>query len=357
MTPSLRQVKRGLHAEPLIGIRPAGLSRRIAISGEIPAWPLMTRDSVCRATPNTFAPLVTVRPKGSRQASLIEKPGWGGFFIGMVGADRAVTDAEVMKVHRSALLIDTHNDVTSATVDGLDIGLARKEGHSDIPRMKAGGLGAQFFAVFVGGNYTDGNKSAHRALEMIDTVRHDIIGKYPREFQYATTVDEILKARKAGKIAALMGIEGGHAIEDSPRLLRDFYLMGVRYMTLTHSNSNTWAGSSGDADGKTKGLTDLGKTIVREMNRLGMMVDIFARVGQDVLGRARNEHGADFRVAFLVEGAVEDPAQHDRRNDRRAGEERRRGTDQLRLRVHFPAVGRHVADERSGAAGEIRGTA
>ncbi|MFN0103760.1 MAG: dipeptidase [Bryobacteraceae bacterium] len=187
---------------------------------------------------------------------------------------RVITDAEVRKVHRSALVLDTHNDVTSRTVAGFDIGKAAGDGHTDIVRYRAGGFGAQFFAVFVGANYVEGNRSAHRAMEMIDTVRHDIIGKHPNDFELALTADDIVRIHKKRKIAALMGIEGGHAIEDNVRLLRDFYQLGIRYMTLTHSNTNNWAGSSGDLDGRTKGLTELGKDIVREMNRLGMMVDI-----------------------------------------------------------------------------------
>src|SRR5947209_1165841 len=89
----------------------------------------------------------------------------------------SVTDAEVMKVHQSAILIDTHNDITSATVDGADIGKALPDHHTDIARMKKGGMGAQFFAVFVAANYVEGNRAAHRTLDMIDTVRHDIIEK------------------------------------------------------------------------------------------------------------------------------------------------------------------------------------
>jgi membrane dipeptidase len=187
---------------------------------------------------------------------------------------RAVSDAEVARVHREALLIDTHNDVTSRTVAGFDIAKPAKDGHSDIPRYRAGGFGAQFFAVYVAASYVEGNRSAHRALEMIDTVRHDIVAANPGAFELATTADDIVRIHKRGKIAALMGIEGGHAIQDSLRLLRDFHALGVRYMTLTHSNSNNWAGSSGDIDGRTKGLTDFGKQVVAEMNRLGMMVDI-----------------------------------------------------------------------------------
>src|SRR5260370_36443885 len=194
---------------------------------------------------------------------------------------RTITDAEVMKVHKSALLIDTHNDVTSRTVEGFDIGprnTSDKPTHTDLVRMREGGIGAQFFAVYVAPGYVEGNHSANRTLQMIDTVRHDIIAKYPNDFVFATTVAEIEAAHKRGKIAALMGIEGGHAIEDSLRLLRDYHALGIRYMTLTHSNTNNWADSSGDVTRENvkhhNGLTDFGKDVVREMNRLGMMVDI-----------------------------------------------------------------------------------
>jgi len=180
----------------------------------------------------------------------------------------------VQKVHKAAILIDTHNDVTSATLDGLDIGKRRTEGHTDLPRLKEGGVGATFFAVYVGANYVEGNHSANRAMQMIDTVRHDIVEKYPNDFELVRTADGIAAAHKKGKFAALMGIEGGHAIEDSLRLLRDFYALGIRYMTLTHSNSNSWADSSGDVQKPNNGLSPFGKEVVAEMNRLGMMVDI-----------------------------------------------------------------------------------
>ncbi|MCU1340084.1 MAG: Membrane dipeptidase [Bryobacterales bacterium] len=197
-------------------------------------------------------------------------------FLG--GQPRTVTDAEVMRVHRSALLIDTHNDVPSRTVEGFDIGSRNGAGHTDIARLKEGGVGAQFFSVYVAASYVNGNRSANRTLQMIDAVRHDIIERYPNDFMFAKSAKDIEEAHRQGKIAALMGIEGGHAIEDSLRLLRDYYDLGVRYMTLTHSNTNNWADSSGDVtDPKIKhhnGLTDFGKEVVREMNRLGMMVDI-----------------------------------------------------------------------------------
>jgi membrane dipeptidase len=187
---------------------------------------------------------------------------------------RTVTDDEVQRVHKSALVLDAHNDVTSATVAGMDIGKSNPDHMTDLPRMKAGGMGAQIFAVYVAASYAEGNHAANRALQMIDTVRHDIIAKYPNDFLFAGSVADIRRAQKEHKIAALLGIEGGHAIEDSPRLLRDFYDLGVRYMTLTHTNSNHWADSSGDPNKPNNGLSPLGKEIVAEMNRIGMIVDI-----------------------------------------------------------------------------------
>ena len=198
-------------------------------------------------------------------------------FAGQTPHPRHVTDAEVAAITRDAILIDTHDDVTSKTVNGYNIGTPNKSGQTDLARMK-GFLGAEFFAVYVGAEYVEGNHSANRALQMIDTVRTDIIAAHPNDFVFATTADGIVAAHNQHKIAALMGIEGGHAIEDSLRLLRDYYALGVRYMTLTHFNTNDWADSQGDfEDQKVKhhnGLTPFGKDVVQEMNRLGMMVDI-----------------------------------------------------------------------------------
>ena len=191
---------------------------------------------------------------------------------------RKVTDAMVSEVHKSVILIDTHNDVTSRTVAGFDIGIRSAEGHTDIPRLRQGGVGAVFFAAYVGASYAKDKTAAHRALQMIDTVRTDIIGRYSKDFSFATTAAGIEAAHRQGKIAALIGIEGGHAVEDDPRLLRDFYALGVRYMTLTHTNTNGWADSSGDltdrAAKRHDGLNPLGRQMIAEMNRLGMMVDI-----------------------------------------------------------------------------------
>jgi membrane dipeptidase len=193
-------------------------------------------------------------------------------------AKRTVTEAEVQSVHRSALLIDTHNDVTSFTVEGFDIGTTGSKHHTDLARLKSCGVGAVFFAAYVGPEYATTRTSAVRALQMIDTIRTDIVARHPNDFVLAQSAADIEAAHKHGRIAALIGIEGGHAIEDSLRLLRNFYALGVRYMTLTHTNTNNWADSSGDMDKAQikhhNGLTDFGKQVVSEMNRLGMMVDV-----------------------------------------------------------------------------------
>ena len=129
---------------------------------------------------------------------------------------KPVTQAEVDKITRDAILIDTHDNVPSRTVDGYDIGTPNTIGQTDLPRMK-GFLGAEFFAVFVDASYDKEHHSARRTLEMIDTVRTDIIAKHPSDFVFATTAADIERAHKQKKIAALMGIEGGHAIEEIGR--------------------------------------------------------------------------------------------------------------------------------------------
>ncbi|HSB16468.1 MAG TPA: dipeptidase [Bryobacteraceae bacterium] len=198
--------------------------------------------------------------------------------VSLAAQPRAVSDDEVMKVHRSALLIDTHNDVPMRIVEGFDIGKASSKGHTDLPRLRQGGVGAVFFAAYVSAQYARSREAAHQALERIDAIRHDIAGRYPNDFALSLTAADIEAARRQGKIAALIGIEGGHAIEDSLRVLRSFHALGARYVTLTHSNTNNWADSSGDIDNpKVKhhnGLATFGREVVREMNRLGMIVDV-----------------------------------------------------------------------------------
>ncbi len=181
---------------------------------------------------------------------------------------------KALKLHRAALVVDTHADTPSLILDaGLDIGDPQAKSHLNLKRIKEGGLSAEFFVSYISKSFAPENRSAFRAIEMMDAIRHDIVERYPNDFVFATSVADIRAAKRQGKIAALIGIEGGHAIEDSLRLLRQFYLLGARYMTLTHTNTNGWADSSGDAP-KWDGLNDLGRKVVLEMNRLGMMVDI-----------------------------------------------------------------------------------
>jgi membrane dipeptidase len=195
----------------------------------------------------------------------------------LFAADSRKIDKQVRAITKSAILIDTHNDIPSFTVDGADIGASPKT-QTDIKRLHEGGVGAIFFSVYVAATYVQGNHSANRALQMIDTVQHDILDRYPGTFSPALTAADIEKAHRHHKIAGLMGLEGGHAIEDSPRLLRDYYRLGIRYMTLTHWNTNGLADSATDVNNPQvqhhNGLTPLGKEVVHEMNRLGMMVDI-----------------------------------------------------------------------------------
>jgi membrane dipeptidase len=200
--------------------------------------------------------------------------------VGVLGLaqGRKVGEAEVQEVQRSAILIDTHNDVAMRTVRGVDFGKRAASGHTDLVRLREGGVGAVFFSAYVAPSYVAKSQSAHRALEMIDSVRHDIVERYPNDFLLALTAADVETAHQQGKIAALIGLEGGHAIENDLRLLRCYYALGVRYMTLTHANTNDWADSSGDLNNPKvqhhNGLTDFGRQVIAEMNRLGMIVDI-----------------------------------------------------------------------------------
>src|SRR4030095_15001593 len=181
---------------------------------------------------------------------------------------------KALELQRKSIVVDTHNDILSFMTDeDYDIGVSSVgKYHTDIARMKQGGLTAEFFSVYIDRKYVTQGGSARRALDMIDYV-YRAAEKYPNDFMLAYSAADIRRAKKENKIAALMGIEGGHAIEDSLMALRDFHRLGVRYMTLTHNNTNNWADSCCDA-AKHNGLSDFGKEVVREMNRMGMLVDI-----------------------------------------------------------------------------------
>ena len=176
------------------------------------------------------------------------------------------------KLHFSSLVVDTHDDTTQRLLDAkFDIGERHKDGSIDIPRMREGGLGAIFFSIWTPSK-TKGPEGVKQALDQIDAVR-EAVRKHPKDLMLATTADEVREAHKQGKIAALMGVEGGHMIGKDLAVVRTFAELGVRYMTLTHMGNTEWADSSTDKP-EHNGLTDFGKEVVREMNRQGMMVDI-----------------------------------------------------------------------------------
>ena len=179
-----------------------------------------------------------------------------------------------LAIHRKAIVVDSHNDITTPmTNDDYDLGGAPPVPYrTSIDRMKEGGLTAEFFSVYIKPDYVAKGGAARRTLDMIDSV-YRAVERHPNDLMFATSVADIRRAKKQNKIAALMGIEGGHAIEDSLPTLREFYRLGVRYMTLTWNNTNNWA-DAGRGEKKHNGLSDFGKEVVREMNRLGMMVDV-----------------------------------------------------------------------------------
>ncbi len=186
------------------------------------------------------------------------------------------------RLQRGAIVVDTHEDVPERLQkEWVDIGVRNATGHVDIPRWREGGLGAAFLAAYVPSEFARDGGSSRKALELIDLIHR--LSEQHAELAFADSVAGIRQARRRGKIAILIGIEGGHAIEDSLGALDSFYRLGVRYMTLTHTNTNNWADSSGsfwslDFDPKKSavhdGLTPFGREVVLEMNRLGMLVDI-----------------------------------------------------------------------------------
>jgi membrane dipeptidase len=194
----------------------------------------------------------------------------GAFLAAAVTADDI--SARAKKLHFSSIVVDTHDDTTQRLLDGkFDLGARNDTGSIDIPRMKEGGLGGIFFSIWIPSKVT-GPEAVNRAMTQIDAVREQV-RKHPKDLLLATTASQIREARKEGKIAALMGVEGGHMINSNLGVLRSYAALGVRYMTLTHSGNDEWADSSTDK-AVHNGLTDFGKDVVREMNRLGVMVDI-----------------------------------------------------------------------------------
>jgi membrane dipeptidase len=182
-------------------------------------------------------------------------------------------------IHNSAIVVDTHADTPQRFLyENFDIGNSDPKdiGHISLDKARAGNLGAEFFSIWADPETTSGH-FAKSTFDMIDSV-YEQAARHPDRMIMAFSVADIERAHKQKKLAALMGIEGGHSIENDIHLLRDYYRLGVRYMTLSWSNTNEWADSSGDIDDPKihhhNGLTDFGKQVVLEMNRLGMMVDI-----------------------------------------------------------------------------------
>ena len=186
------------------------------------------------------------------------------------GADDIAVRAHAL--HFSSNVIDTHADTTQRLLDGkFDIGQRHSDGNIDIPRMREGGLNAQFFSIWMSGK-TTGGAAVQKSLDQIDAVRR-MVRTHRSDMMLAVTAADVRRAHEQGKIAVLMGMEGGHMIANDLAVLRMYSALGVRYMTLTHFYNNDWGDSSTDKPAHN-GLTDFGKDVVREMNRLGMLVDI-----------------------------------------------------------------------------------
>jgi len=201
------------------------------------------------------------------------------FVVMGTSAAQTTVSKKALEIEQSAIVIDTHADTPQRFLDEhYDIGSTdpNDHGHISLDKAKAGNLGAEFFSIWVEPETNQGH-FAHHTLDLIDSV-YEQAARHPDRMMMAFSADDIEKAHREHKLAALLGIEGGHSIENDVRLLRDYYRLGVRYMTLSWSNTNEFADSSGDIDDPKiqhhNGLTDGGKEIVREMNRLGMLVDI-----------------------------------------------------------------------------------
>jgi len=196
------------------------------------------------------------------------------------GADPKIW-AQAMKIHKKAIIIDGHNDIPSPLVDDdfdlatSSVGKFHGDGdpfHTDLQRFKQSGITGEFFSIYVSGSTLKSGGAARRAMDMIDASFRQV-ERHPDALVSCTTAEDIRRAKKQNKVCVLMGIEGGYAIENSLYALRDFYRLGIRYMTLTHNVTHDWADAHRD-EPKNNGLSDFGKDVVREMNRLGMLVDI-----------------------------------------------------------------------------------
>jgi membrane dipeptidase len=186
---------------------------------------------------------------------------------------------EALRIHRAAIVIDGHNDLpwrirtlADSSFDKMDIALPQAKLQTDIPRLVQGGVGAQFWVVYVPPETARAGTATSMALEQFELI-HRMVKRYPDVFEMAYTADDVVRIRKTGKIASLIGIEGGHAIENSLETLARFYELGARYLGLTHSETIDWADSATD-EPRHGGLSPFGEQVILEMNRLGMLVDL-----------------------------------------------------------------------------------
>jgi membrane dipeptidase len=186
---------------------------------------------------------------------------------------------EALELHRQCLVWDGHNDLPwqfrekkDLSFQVIDLNKPQKDLHTDIPRLRKGGLGAQFWSAYVPADTAKKGRAVRETLEQIDVIKR-MVKAYPDTFEMAYTADDVERIHKDGKIASLIGVEGGHSIDNSLGVLRMLHELGARYMTLTHSENTDWADSATDKPAH-HGLTDFGEQVVLEMNRLGMLVDI-----------------------------------------------------------------------------------
>ena len=189
---------------------------------------------------------------------------------------------KALAIHKKAIIIDGHNDITSPMVDedfdlGMNsVGKFHRDGdpfHTDLNRLKQSGITGEFFSIYVSGSTLQTGGAMRRAMDLIDATNREV-ENHPNQLLSCTTSAQIRQAKRQNKICVLMGIEGGYAIENSLYALRNFYRLGIRYMTLTHNVTHDWADAHAPSQHKHNGLTDFGKEVVREMNRLGILVDI-----------------------------------------------------------------------------------
>jgi membrane dipeptidase len=193
-----------------------------------------------------------------------------------------VFSTDYKKLHQAAIVVDTHNDVLLRALNGEDLSVRTKEGHSDIIRLKEGGVDVQIFSIWCGDDFGKG-RAFNRAIEMIDTL-NAIVERSDKNISFAKTYKNIEKSLRKKKMVAMIGVEGGHMIEDSLVYLDSLAKRGMNYLTLTWNNSTSWATSAADETENSdslqiKGLTVFGKEIVLRLNELGVMVDL-SHVGE-----------------------------------------------------------------------------